>query len=234
MSRLFSQLENIGHDRTDVERPAAHEAVGTAGAAPPATPARPQGPSAAPLPAAGAPLRPNYSPPSTAPSQIPGYAIASQLSLSSRPVAPAAPSRASWPVRLWFISLLALTGLSLAMLLSPRDDTTAAQRAAPRSAGVAPEPTDDDAPSLPSPAPPAPSSPPAKAQAAVESLPATAAASVAKPAEKPADKPVIRRQLPQPSAPPADPPAAAPRAPASDPACSAAMAAMNLCSASHP
>lgn len=229
MSRLFSQLENIGHDRTDVERPAADQEVGSADA-PPATQTRPHGPSAPPLPASDAPLRPNYSPASTAPSQIPGYAIASQLSLSSRPVAPAAPSRASWPLRLWFISLLALIGLSLAMLLSPRDDTTAAQRATPRSTGMMQEPIDDDEPSLPT-APPASSAAPAKAKAAVDSIPAAAAASVA----RPVDKPVVRRQLPQPPAPPADPPAAAaPRAPAGDAACSAAMAAMNLCSASHP
>ena len=233
MSRLFSQLENIGHDRTDVERPAVHQAGGTADTAPPAPQTSPHGPSDVPLPGADAAPRPDYRPPSTAPSQIPGYAIASQLALSSRPVPAAAASRANWPVRLWFLSLLALIGLSLAMLLSPRDDTTAVQHAASRSAGVAPEPLDDDAPSLPSPASPAspaPSSPPAKAKPAVEGTPATAAASVA----RPADKPLARRQLPQPSAPPADPADAAPRAPAGDPGCSAAMAAMNLCSASHP
>lgn len=228
MSRLFSQLENIGHDRTDVERPAANQEVGTAGAPPASTEARPHNPSAAPSPAADAPSRPNYSSSSTAPSQIPGYVIASQLSLSSRPVVSAAPARATWPVRLWFVLLLALIGLSLAMLLSPRDDTTAVQHAAPRPAGMAPEPTEDDGPSLP----PAPPSPPAKtkAEAVVETRPATAAASVA----KPVDKPVARRQLPQPSPPPAEPSASAPRAPAGDAGCSAAMAAMNLCSASHP
>ncbi|WP_194713563.1 hypothetical protein [Noviherbaspirillum soli] len=226
MSRLFSQLENIGHDRTDVERPAASQEAGTAGAPPASAEARPHNLSAAPSAAADVPSRPNYGSSSTASSQIPGYAIASQLSLSSRPAAPAEPSRTTWPVRLWFLSLLALIGLSLAMLLSPRDDTTAAQRAAPRPAGIAPEPTEDDEPSLP----PVQPAPPAKAMAAVENRPTTAAASVA----KPADKPVARRQLSEPSQPLADSPATPPRAPAGDAGCSAAMAAMNLCSASHP
>jgi hypothetical protein len=229
MSRLFSQLENIGHDRTDVERPAAGQEVGTAGVPPASTEAGPQNLSGAPPPLTEAPARPNYSPASTVPSQIPGYTIASQLALSSRAQPPATPSRATWPVRLWLLSLLALIGLSLAMLLSPRDDNTAAQRPAPRPAGMALEPAEDDGPSLP----PASPSSPAKAEATVETKPTTAAAPIA----RTADKPVARRQpsqLSQPSQAPADKPATAPRAPAGDAGCSAAMAAMNLCSASHP
>ena len=233
MSRLFSQLENIGHDRTDVERSAAHQASDAESAPPTAAPTPPQGASATPLPAADAPPRPGYALPSTAPSPLLGYAIASELSLPSRPVAAAAPSRAAWPVRLWFIALLALIGLSLAMLLSPRDDSAAPERASPQLAGMAPDPVENDAPSLPSTALPAPSTPPAKAKPAVESMPATAATAAAAVA-RPADKPVVRPAPAQPSAPPADPPAAAPRAPAGDTGCNAAMAAMNLCSASHP
>lgn len=226
MSRLFSQLENIGHDRTDVERPAADQEADAAGSAPASTPAEPHHLSAAPPPPADAPPGRQYSPASTAHPQIPGYAIASQLSLSSSPVAPSPPSRATWPVRLWFLALLTLIGVSLAMLLSPRDDTTASQRPAQRPAAIAPAPTDDDAPSLP---PAAPSSP-AKAKATVKTKPATAVAPVA----RAVDKPVAQAQPPQPSEKPAAPPATAPRAPAGDAGCSAAMAAMNLCSASHP
>lgn len=226
MSRLFSQLENIGHDRTDVERPAAEEQSGTAGVAPASTRAGPQNLSAMPPPLKEAPAKPNYSPPSTVRSQMPGYAIASQLALSARPQPPAPPSRATWPVRLWFLSLLALIGLSLAMLLWPRDDTTVAQRPASRPAATALEPTEDDA-LLPPPALPVAPSASAKAGATAETKPTPAAAPVA----RPADQPVARRQSSQPAA---DQPATAPRAPAGDAGCSAAMAAMNLCSASQP
>jgi hypothetical protein len=226
MSRLFSQLENIGHDRTDVEKPAPDREAATAGVPPAPTQAGPQDLSAAQPPLTEAPARPNHSPASTLQSQIPGYAIASQLALSSRPQAPVTPSRATWPVRLWFLSLLALIGISLAMLLSPRDDTASVQRQVPGPAAMAPELKEDDEPLQP-PGVPAPPSSPAKAEASIEKKSTPAAAPVA----RPADKPVARRQ---PSQPPADQPAAAPRAPAGDAGCSAAMAAMNLCSASHP
>ena len=222
MSRLFSQLENIGHDRTDVEKPAPDPQAATAGVPPASTQAGPQDLSAAPPPLTEAPARPNYGPASTLQSQIPGYAIASQLALPSRPQPPATPSRATWPVRLWFLSLLALIGISLAMLLSPRDDTAPVQRQVPGPAAMAPELKDDE----PLQPPGVPASP-VKAEANIEKKSTPAVAPVA----RPADKPVARRQ---PSQPPADQPAAAPRAPAGDAGCSAAMAAMNLCSASHP
>jgi hypothetical protein len=229
MSRLFSQLENIGHDRTDVEKPAPDQGAATAGVPPASTQAGPQDLSAAPPPLTEAPTRPNYSPASTLQPQIPGYAIASQLALSSGPRPPVTPSRATWPVRLWFLSLLALIGISLAMLLSPRDDTASVQRPAPGPAAMAPELKEDDEPLQPPgvPASPAASSSSVKAEAGIEKKSVPAAAPVASPAEKP----VARRQ---PSRPPADQPATAPRPPAGDAGCSAAMAAMNLCSASHP
>ena len=227
MSRLFSQLENIGHDRTDVEKPAANQEAADPGVPPAFTQEGPQKLSAMPPPAAMAPDRPNYSPSSAVQSHIPGYAIASQLALSARPQPAAAPSRATWPVRLWFLSLLALIGLSLAMLLSPRDDTTAVQRPAPKAAGMTLEPSGDDEPSPSLPLPPAlPPSPP-EAETAVEKRPTPAATPIAKAAEKP----TARQQPPRP---PSEQPATAPRAPAGDAGCSAAMAAMNLCSASHP
>lgn len=227
MSRLFSQLENIGHDRTDVERPAANQEAADPGVPPASTQEGPQKLSAMPPPAAIAPDRPNYSPSSAVQSHIPGYAIASQLALSSRPQPAAAPSRATWPVRLWFLSLLALIGLSLAMLLSPRDDSTAVQRPPPGAVGMTLTPSGDDEP-LPSPlaVPPSPSSP-VKAETAVEKRPTPAATPIAKAAEKP----TARQQPPRP---PSEQPTTAPRAPAGDVGCSAAMAAMNLCSASHP
>ena len=227
MSRLFSQLENIGHDRTDVEKPAPDQEAATAGVPPASTQAGPQNLSAAPPPLTEAPTRPDYSPASTLQPQIPGYAIASQLALSSRPQPAAAPSRATWPVRLWFLSLLALIGLSLAMLLSPRDDSTAVQRPPPGAVGMTLTPSGDDEPSPSSiPAPPSPSAP-MKAETAVEKTPTPAATPIAKAAEKP----TARQQPPRP---PSEQPTTAPRAPAGDAGCSAAMAAMNLCSASHP
>lgn len=227
MSRLFSQLENIGHDRTDVERPAAQEQAGTADVAPAPAQAGQQNLSAAPPPLTESPAQSNFRPASaTVRSQMPGYAIASQLALSDRPQPPAPPSRATWPVRLWFLSLLALIGLSLAMLLWPRDDTTVAQHPAPRPAATAPEPTGDDA-LLPPPAVPAAPSASATAGATAQTKAAPAAAPVA----RPADQPVARRQPSQPST---DQPATPARAPAGDAGCSAAMAAMNLCSASPP
>ena len=145
MSRLFSQLENIGHDRTEVERPAADQEAAATGVPPASAQAGPQNQSAAPPPPTKAPARPDYSAASTVHSQIPGYAIASQLALGSRPLPPAAAPRATWPVRLWLLSLLALIALSLAMLLSPRNDNTAS----PRPAGMALEPDADDEPSPP-------------------------------------------------------------------------------------
>jgi hypothetical protein len=229
MSRLFSHLENIGHDRTDVERPAAEREASTAGAppspletAPPPLPASPPPP---PPPLTQNAAKPDYRPASSMQSQIPGYAIASQLSLSSRPQIPAAPSRPNWPVRLWFLSLLALIGLSLAMLLSPRDDTSAAQRSLRTRSGMALEPSSDAETSPPPQFPAAPTVPasPVKAEAKVAARTDTA--------PPPAAKPLARRE---PSPPVADKPASAPPAPAGNASCSAAMAAMNLCSASHP
>lgn len=217
MSRLFSQLENIGHDRTDVEGPGADQKAASEGVPPASTQAAPHDLSAAPplsTATSAQQARPDYTPSSTVHSQISGYAISSQLSLSSRPQPPAIPSRSSWPVRLWFVSLLALIGLSLAMLLAPRDDGTAVRPAAQEPAGMAATPAANVAPPPPLPAP----SRPVKTPAIVEERPVAAA---------PADKPAARRQPA-----PAEQPATAPRAPAGDAGCSEAMAAMNLCSAS--
>jgi len=225
MSRLFSHLENIGHDRTDVERPAAEPEGSMAGAPPSSVEAAPPPRPASPPPLAQDAARPDYRPASAMQSQIPGYAIASQLSLSSRPQLPAAPSRATWPVRLWFLALLALIGLSLAMLLSPRENTPAAQRSLPARSGMVLEPSSDiEPPPAPQfPAVPAAPAPPVKAEAKVAAGTGTAPA--------PTAKPLARRE---PAPPVADRPASAPPAPAGDASCSAAMAAMNLCSASHP
>jgi len=230
MSRLFSQLENIGHDRTDVEKQAANQEAAEPGLPSASTQEGPHRMSAMPPPSATASDRPNASPASAVQPHLPGYAIASQLALPARPHSAAAPSRATWPVRLWFLSLLALIGLSLAMLLSPRDDTTATPRPASRAAGMALGPGGDDepSPSLPlSPALPALPPAPPEAEAAVGKKPAPAATPIAKAAEKP----TARQQPPRPTP---EQPTTAPRAPAGDAGCSAAMAAMNLCSASHP
>lgn len=223
MSRLFSHLENIGHDRTDVERPAAQQEVRMEGGPLPSMETAPPHPPASPSPQDAA--RPNYRSVSATQSQIPGYAIASQLSLSSRPQLPAAPSRPVWPVRLWFLSLLALIGLSLAMLLWPREDTPAVQRSLPSQSGIVPEPSSDAGASSPQ-LPAVPASP-AKAEAKV----AAGTESGATPSARPGAKPLAQREPPPPAA---DKPASAPAAPAGDAGCSAAMAAMNLCSASHP
>nr|WP_217345122.1 hypothetical protein [Noviherbaspirillum sp. L7-7A]MBV0879346.1 hypothetical protein [Noviherbaspirillum sp. L7-7A] len=232
MSRLFSQLENIGHGRTDGETPGPDQEAASAAVPPASTQAGPQGLSAASPPLTEAPAKPNYGPASALQLQIPGYAIASQLALSSRPQPPAMPSRATWPVRLWFLFLLALIGISLAMLLTPRDDNASVKGPVPGPASMAVTPKADDEPLQPPDLP----SPARKAQAAIEKKPGPAATPIA----RPADPPIARRQPPrssqpsQPSQAPADQPAAAPRTPAGDAACSAAMAAMNLCSAPHP
>lgn len=190
MSRLFSHLENIGHDRTETETPAPARVADAAAALRPGMPVEAKSPDTLP---ASAP-REQPGPVSTVKPLMPGYAIASQLSLSSAQPLPAAPARATWPVRLWFISLLALIGVSLAMLLSPRPAPPAGTVAAPM--------------------------PP--------SLPITAAVEEAKPAMPSAAAAGSPSEQRQPSLP------ARATAPAADPACSPAMAAMNLCSATHP
>lgn len=213
MSRLFSHLENIGHDRTDAERTGVPPEVGAAAPPLPATEQGPQPSSASPEAYSQAPARPDYRPASTVQSPLPGYAIASQLALSSAPQLHPPPSRPTWSVRLWFFALLALIGLSLAMLLLPREDGTAAQRSEPRASDITLEPPDDVKPS--------PSS--VRAEAAAGAMNETA------------DAPGPRSEVQRPPSPPAVaapvPPA---RAPAGDAGCSAAMAAMNLCSPSHP
>lgn len=212
MSRLFSHLENIGRDPTAVAPtdPApgpdsgvvgstagqtASVSVPHAGTAPTSFARNVSGQAGNAMP---------FSPP-----LIPGYAIATELALPGPIAPPPARSRPLWTVRLWFFSLLALIGFSLAMLLvpvpAPVAETAPVRDGAPagETAPVAPTVQDSAVATALPPAPAGPKPPPA--------------ASEPRPARE--------------AAPPAPPmPVSAPPDAASRASCSEAMAAMNLCS----
>ena len=219
MSRLFSQLENMGHDR-DEDAPSASpdeqgrqadahdrsaasgfpDVTGSptthgAGSDSPASTATAKTPAIRPL--------------------VPGYSISSSLAMprSGLPVA----VRPIWPVRVWLVSLLLLIGLSLLILAMP-------DRLPPlalRQQAIPPERA------------------PAAAPAITPAVPAPAAASKPESPAAPSASTIINR-LPAAPAPRAEthsaaaaPSPAAPR-PADGAACSDAMLAMNLCSKSSP
>lgn len=204
MSRLFSRLEDIGHDQTDTVPPAesalkADTHADAASLVPSDDDTR--------TPDAGMPGQPAMAP------LVPGYAIPSRLAVSPqlRPVA----ARPVWPVRLWLASLLLLIGLSLLMLALPEHLLPLAVQQRP--AGAAP---DVPAVSRPDATPARPAATP----------PASAVTGMVRPvptAPAPRAEPRTTRPVATPAAP-------APSQPNGSPACSEAMLAMSLCSKSSP
>lgn len=230
MSRLFSRLETMGQEPSEIPSPAF-----------PAGADRQDPPHATVAAAISAPG--DAGPPAMRP-LVPGYAISSSIAMPQS--GPAQP-RPAWPVRLWFASLLILVGASLAILAMPErllplaarpapaatEPTPAAASAAPASTApasavpVAAVPTPAPAPTvrkIPAPAEPLAAAPAPRAPARAAPAAAAAAAS-----ERPTP-PVARNVV----AAPAAAALAVPPPPAENAACSEAMRAMNLCSKSSP
>jgi hypothetical protein len=210
MSRLFSRLENMGHDHDEGAPSAPPEEPGrqadTHELA--AAPAFPGARSDIPLPAATAR-------PPTMPPLVPGYAIASALAMSlpSRPIA----ARPVWPTKIWLASLLLLLGLSLLILALPERLLPLAAQQAPAPSA---RPSTDGEPEAPASVAPA-AAPPAAARPASPTVPSASAIVVPVPAA-----PAPRAETPS--------TAAAPPRRDEGAACSDAMLAMNLCSKSSP
>ena len=206
MSRLFSRLENMGHDHDE-----------GAPSAPPEEPGRQadaHGRAAAPA-FSGAR---NDVPPPTAnakPPLVPGYAIASALAMSlpPRPIA----AKPVWPARIWLASLLFLVGLSLLILALPERLLPLAVQQVPAPSARPSMDEEAEAPAAVAPA----ASHPAAARAASPTAPSASAIVVPVPAA-----PVPRADTRS--------TAAAPPRRDDGAACTDAMLAMNLCSKSSP
>jgi hypothetical protein len=219
MSRLFSRLENMGHDHDEDAPSASPDEQGRQADAHDRHPA----PGSSDFPGSstthgagsGMPAFTATAKATTIPPLVPGYSISSSLAMP-RPSLPIA-ARPGWPVRIWLVSLLLLIGLSLLILAMP-------DRLLPLALRQQAIPTERA---------------PAAASAITPAAPAPAAA--AKP-ESPAAPSASTIILPLPAAPAsraethsaaAAPSPTAPRA-ADGAACSDAMLAMNLCSKSSP
>lgn len=215
MSRLFSRLENMGQDQSDGALPDSPPGAG-----------RPEvvrddvhaiaetyrDKHAVAVSAETPIMRP----------LVPGYAVSSSLGMAA-PLAPVV-ARPVWPVRLWLLSLLILSGLSLAILAMPERLLPFAAQSHPSTSAV----PDDTVPASP-----------ASGTATVarpDRAPASSAA--ASTSVTPAPAPSAARAEPHDNLTAAAPPpatiTAVPLPPAADAACSEAMRALNLCSKPSP
>jgi hypothetical protein len=214
MSRLFSRLENMGHDHDEGAPSAPPDEQGRQTDAHDRYPAPGSSgnPGSQTVHGAGSDIpafTATVSPPSIR-TLVPGYSISSSLAMPPQRLPVAA--RPVWPVRIWLVSLLLLIGLSLLILAMPdrllplalQQQTTPPERAPAATSAAAPAAADrPESPAAPS------------ASTTITSLPAT------------------RTPRAETHSAAAAPSPAAPR-PADGAACSNAMLAMNLCSKSSP
>jgi hypothetical protein len=216
MSRLFSRLENMGHDHDEGAPSAPPDEQGRQADAHDRYPV--PGSSGAPAMHGAGSVMPAFAATVKAPTippLVPGYSISSSLAMPRSPLPVAA--RPVWPVRIWLVSLLLLIGLSLLVLAMPDRLLSLALQQQPTPPERAPAAAPAATPAVPAPAtaakPERPAAPPASA--IITPLPA------------------VRAPRAETDSGAAAPAPAAPR-PAGGAACSDAMLAMNLCRKSSP